>query len=659
MTRDEWRHAELVATQALALAPEEQHLLLASANLTEPVRRELAAALRRIMRSSSIVVSSTLTPASSDSLGLDAPAATLPALQPRAEIDGGRFVVVRQIGRGGMGAVFLAQDTTLETFVALKVLPPDDRLIKEARRAAACSYHPNVATIHNVLRTQVNGQEIGVLVMEYVEGTPASRLLDDGPVDTMRVLRWMRQVADAIAHAHDHQVLHCDLKPANIIITPQDDAKVLDFGIARAMFDPADPSEPLRGTMPYMAPEQLIARDFSRAGDVYSLGVTLFELLSGTVPFDGDDAILRLRIVAAPPPRLSSRASTTPETLELESIVERALAKDPDDRYRSIRALKRELDRVYDQSQTGAADVAKKRLEWFLRRNLPRYLRAVGLVLVAGVSSGLLASWAFNVTLDRPRGFDPDSMLRQLGLGFQALVLPGVVIGTALGFVAVLQFLGGLMLRLKFFAALVRRARWVADEWHRELVTTMAIVVAAYGLAAIAYVTLEFADITDAFMARADAAAPDAFAPFHPGNLDRQVIYRVALSLLLVILLLGWRGVHAMAEWGRTSVPAGATAASFAVAIVLFILAQAPYKLLTEHAELPVALVEQNRCYVLGENASEARVYCPGWPVPRTRTVTRGTDHIQRCGFEENPFSGSTLAACQQGATPTDPIVVP
>ena len=264
------------------------------------------------------------------------------ALKPGETLEGGRFVIVRQIGRGGMGVVYLAQDTVLGTLVALKIVPPDERLIQEAQRAAACSGHEHVATVHNVLVGEQAGKPIGVLVMEYVAGRPASRVLDDGPVDVDRAIRWVRQAALAVAHAHDSEVLHCDLKPGNMIVTPDDRIKVLDFGIARRSFDRQNPAKPTYGTLAYMAPEQLLADECSRASDVYSLGVTLFQLVTGRLPFTGDDRMIKMQILAAPPPGVSGIVRHAPKGLD--AVLARALAKDPAARFQSARAFAQALE---------------------------------------------------------------------------------------------------------------------------------------------------------------------------------------------------------------------------------------------------------------------------------------------------------------------------
>jgi hypothetical protein len=404
VTRDDWRRVEPTLTQALLLPERDRDELIDSVVLDDAVRRRIMEVLRQSStRTPSVAAAGSATPPGAGSRtpsGGIASSPGVPVLSPGDSLEGRRFVVVRQIGRGGMADVYLAQDTTLGTLVGLKVLPSDEQLIREAQRAAICSDHPNVVTVHNVLRTSFNDQPIGVLVMDYVAGTPASKLLDDGPVAVTRALRWMREVAAAVAHAHDRNVLHCDLKPANVLITPDDHAMVLDFGIARATFDASNDAEPLRGTMPYMAPEQLLAREFSPAGDIYSLGVTLFELVTGRRPFDGDDVMLRLQIIAADPPKMSELASGV--TPEIDAIVERALAKDPDTRFRSARAFERALERQ-DPAATATVPIEVPDRAAQRRSTLAAFWKyvaaAVAVLLALSATLGFIASRGFEVVL--------------------------------------------------------------------------------------------------------------------------------------------------------------------------------------------------------------------------------------------------------------------
>ena len=389
MTRDEWRVAEPVLTKAVLLPDADRRALLDSAGLSQALHREILEVLRAATPVTRRLALAQSGGASASSGGQGS--LRTPVLTPGDALDGRRFVIVRQVGRGGMGAVYLAQDTTLGTLVALKIVPADERLIQEARRAAACSGHEHIATVHNVLQTEHGGQQIGVLVMEYVPGQPASRVIEDGPIDMARALRWMRQVAAGVAHAHECEVLHCDLKPANLIVTRDDRVKVLDFGIARASFDAANPAEPARGTLPYMAPEQITDGEFSRAGDVYSLGVTLFEMLAGRRPFEGDEATLPLQILAAPAPRLRELRSEVPR--DVEELVDRALSKDPEKRIRSARAFERAIEEAERRTATVVPQPARTAGWWTYAGGI------VAAVLGLSVVLGLIACRAFEVVL--------------------------------------------------------------------------------------------------------------------------------------------------------------------------------------------------------------------------------------------------------------------
>lgn len=395
MTRDEWRRAQPVLTQALRLPPEAQTQMIEGAFIEEAIRRELCELLRRSsltlarMADSGVAARSLETTAAPPDRTPAEPVA--PLLADGETLANGRFTVVRQLGRGGMGEVYLAHDTRLRTLVALKVLFHAD--LSEAQHARQCSGHPHLVTMHDAFDATIGGRSLTILVMEYVAGRPASRMIDDGPVPVRDAIRWVRQVADALAYAHDRGVLHCDLKPANILITPDDGAKVLDFGIGRATFERDRPGEPLRGTAPYMAPEQLLDRHYSPAGDIYSLGVTLFELLTGRLPFETDVPGLLFQVAAEPAPRPSEVRCDLPA--RLDEIVARTLAKDPQQRYRSARAFDRDLASVESELTTESPvptrPVPPLRLRW-REAVSSRRVAVAGFALVALLTAGTLAS---------------------------------------------------------------------------------------------------------------------------------------------------------------------------------------------------------------------------------------------------------------------------
>jgi non-specific serine/threonine protein kinase len=294
----------------------------------------------------------------------------------------GHFHVEAQLGAGGMGEVYLARDARLERSVALKVLPPDvagdayrmQRFAREARAASALN-HPNVATIHDIGESD----SVRFIVMEYVEGQTLAQRLAEQPLTMREVIDVAMQVADALEVAHGKGITHRDIKPANLMVTPRGQVKVLDFGIAKTAREAASPMTAMTagaetavglviGSVPYMSPEQVLGHAVDHRSDLFSLGVTLYELATGRRPFAGATATETMdRILHAPPAHMAGLIPAVPS--ELERITFKCLEKDVEYRYQSARELLADLRRL---QQT---DADRTQIPFDYRRhNLPAQL---------------------------------------------------------------------------------------------------------------------------------------------------------------------------------------------------------------------------------------------------------------------------------------------
>ncbi|MDP9122229.1 MAG: serine/threonine protein kinase, partial [Acidobacteriota bacterium] len=260
----------------------------------------------------------------------------------------GNYRVLEKVGEGGMGTVYRALDLMLEREAALKVIRPEltldlealERFGAEARLLARVN-HPAIAAIYSFF---LHGENL-FLALEYVRGESLGRLLRrEGALSWERAVALLGYALDGIAEAHRAGIVHRDLKPDNLMITDAGTVKVMDFGIAREV----DTSRGLTrtgfmiGTLRYMSPEQIREHPVDRRTDIYALGVVLFEMLTGRLPFDGgsDFGILRSH-VEEPPPAPRSLVPELPEWLD--HAILRALAKDPADRFQSIEELQQFL----------------------------------------------------------------------------------------------------------------------------------------------------------------------------------------------------------------------------------------------------------------------------------------------------------------------------
>ena len=324
------------------------------------------------------------------------------------------YRVVSHLGSGGMGEVYVARDTVLDRSVALKVLPSEDavtqhgmrRFVEEAKAASALN-HPNIATIHELC--EADG--VHFIVMEYVEGATLKSQITRGPLDASELIRLAIQIAQALDAAHSVGIIHRDIKSSNIMVTPRGHAKVLDFGLAkRTVRDDAggEDSGVVMGTAPYMSPEQALGEPVDRRSDLFSLGVVLYEMATGCLPFSGRSVYETIReIVDSDPKPVTSINPNIP--LSLERVIVRCLEKRVEHRVQTAAELVEQLQRA--ESHTRSARAGDK-----FMNNLPQQLtRFVGRKReMAGIRD--LWTHARLVTLTGPGGIGKTRLAQQIAV---------------------------------------------------------------------------------------------------------------------------------------------------------------------------------------------------------------------------------------------------
>src|SRR6186997_2715490 len=259
----------------------------------------------------------------------------------------GRYQIVRRLGAGGMANVYLAEDAELGRRVAIKILNEryanDDLFIerfrREAKSAAALS-HPNIVSVYD--RGEAEGTYY--IAMEVIEGRSLKELImTRGPLPIPQALAYTHEMLEALRFAHRHGIIHRDIKPHNILIGER--LKVTDFGIARAGASQMTEAGSIMGTAQYLSPEQARGAPVTASSDLYSVGIVLYEMLTGKVPFTGDSAIeIAMKHLNEAPKPPSKIRPEIPE--ELDQVVLRALSKNPEDRYQTAEEFAEDLHRV-------------------------------------------------------------------------------------------------------------------------------------------------------------------------------------------------------------------------------------------------------------------------------------------------------------------------
>lgn len=268
---------------------------------------------------------------------------------------GERYRIIDTLGEGGMANVYLAEDIILQRKVAVKILRLDlqnesqtqARFQREALATSELS-HPNIVSVLDV------GTDHGLpyMVMEYVDGPDLKDYIrENSPLDLREVIQIMDQILSAVALAHKHNVIHRDLKPQNILMDKRGNIKIADFGIAVALNQSSiTQTNSVMGSVHYMSPEQTRGGLVTRQSDIYSLGIILYELITGTVPFNGDTPVsIALKHAQEPIPSIRKKDRSVPQALE--NVVLKATAKDPRDRYPSAQVMKADLDSSLDPAR--------------------------------------------------------------------------------------------------------------------------------------------------------------------------------------------------------------------------------------------------------------------------------------------------------------------
>jgi predicted Ser/Thr protein kinase len=668
LDKEQWQQLKAVLTQALKLSSSERVQLLDRALAHSPILREHAVEMLQYYDKATRPFD--LTEADTQPAGGHSERMQSMALEAGEAI--GPYRVLRKLGEGGMGVVYLAEDQRLGRLVALKFLAPSLRrtrtdsngqLMAEARSAAVLN-HPGIVTLHDVL--EVRGEIVAV--MEYVEGRPLSELIAGEPLALGFALRLAGQLADALAYAHGRGIIHCDLKPANVHVLANGSAKILDFGLARAVTRPEGEPNALEGrlfgTPGYLSPERLLGRESTAASDVYALGVVLYQLLTGMPPFrTDDDAQLFLDTLTATPLPPSTLVVGIPAAVD--DLALRCLSKNPRERLQPHELL-RALNDVLLEMETAPipyASIAGRRRAVPARTPGPRPAgvevtprgwwqdRAVAggwavVALAGGLSFvGFITSISYNQPLGLIGSFANESALWWPVWGLRSLV--AVVGGIVLLSLLLVAVTGAGRLA---FAAIGPLRRWCAPLFRSadrlsKLVrgTPNAVIAPALLLLqiiAVGFLLWRFQSIISGIDSFIMKRLPSDLWALRPQNRQEHRLLSETLIVELLVFGLAWywilrRGRERNEQDASVVVWSGAAIMAFS----LLFFEVAPFRILY-HNEAERVSYQSSPCYLVGEHDNEELLFCPRRPPPWGQIVKSDDPALKREGTFESIFAG-------------------
>lgn len=568
----------------------------------------------------------------------------------------GALELLEEIGRGGFGVVYRAWEPALAREVALKIIRPRDpnpetlaSILREGQLLARVR-HPNVVAVHGA---QQIGDEVG-LWMEFVRGRSLAHLVKgDGPRAAEEAAVIGISVCQALAAVHQAGVLHRDIKAHNVMREAGGRIVLMDFGAGQLLEGPRNQDERAVGTPSYMAPEVLAGGRATARSDIYSVGVLLYYLMTGTFPVEGsswtDFLLAHARFERRP---LGDVRPDAPASFV--RIVEKATGLKPDERYASPGAMLADLS----SAVTGGLVVRKRsgKTDSRKRARAPepppatsrwRWIAAIGTPILLPLTLGVITSATFNFTLGRSAEYSQENVLDWWIWGVRALV-PGAVQATVVVLLwLLLAAIWKLLTRLSQTAAALARSirerrTALAARAGLDDPDTAAQALLAGQILALAVFCWYFRDIFSAAISFIDTAAPADIAPLGPQHLVRHQLYNFVLAMMILAMSAGAWQILRM----RRRTPAAPHAPMmfvFGVIGVSLIVLAFPYRLIW-HSRFERATYDGARCYIIGESAAgRGLLYCPDVAVPRVKEVGLAEEPIERSGVVESIYTNGSV----------------